>query len=322
MSFVTIIVYILVIGGVLAILYNKIDVDISLVLLILLLVTFAYWLLDKLYLSPKNRQMAEKLAQQIRSQSAGVNEQELQAKIAQAQSTVIRQPWWIEWTAGFFWIILIVFALRSFVVEPFRIPSGSMEPTLVPQDFILVNKFSYGLRLPVTNTKLTEGKPLKHGDVVVFRFPRNERQTYIKRVVGLPGDEIRYENKVLSVNGQPVQETLIPGGYTYHERDDSGASRNYQLDQYEETLEGVKHRIAINPRLTSSFDVRGNPACNYAGDGFVCRVPAGHYFMMGDNRDHSFDSRYWGFVPDENIVGKAFFIWLNPTQLKRIGGFE
>lgn len=322
MSYLTIVVYILVIGGVLAILNDKIEVDISLVLLILLVITFAYWLLDKLYLKPKNRKLAESLAQQIRAQSADVNEQELQAKIAHVQSSVLREPWWIEWTAGFFWVILIVFALRSFVVEPFRIPSGSMEPTLVPQDFILVNKFSYGLRLPVTNTKITNGTPLKHGDVVVFRYPRNERQAYIKRVIGLPGDEIRYENKVLSLNGQPVKEEIIPGGYTYNEQDHLGSPKAYQLDQYEETIGGVKHRIAINPRLMGSFDIRDNPNCDYVGDGFVCRVPAGHYFMMGDNRDHSSDSRYWGFVPDENIIGKAFFIWLNPTQFNRIGTFD
>jgi signal peptidase I len=228
------------------------------------------------------------------------------------------QPWWLDWTAGLFPVILAVFVLRSFLFEPFKIPSGSMIPTLLVGDLILVNKFTYGVRLPVVNTKLTEGTPPKRGDVMVFRYPPKPSLDYIKRVVGVPGDEVAYLNKQLTINGQPVSK--VPVGDFFDE--DSMA----YFKQFEEVLGGKRHRIlnddarpAFIPGV-ENFPMKQN--CRYSVEGVVCKVPAGHYFMMGDNRDNSLDSRYWGFVPDRNIVGKAFFVWMNFSSLKRIGSFE
>ena len=226
-----------------------------------------------------------------------------------------RQPWWIEYSVSFFPVILIVFLLRSFVVEPFKIPSGSMIPTLQVGDFILVNKFDYGIRLPIIDKEIIPiGNPHR-GDVMVFRYPEDPSLDYIKRVVGLPGDRVEYINKRLIINGHPVPTHYV-GEYLSKE-----TMQYYQL--YSEDLGGVVHDILIDPNAPAyvpqvmTFPYSGN--CNYNRDGFVCKVPPGHYFMMGDNRDNSSDSRVWGFVPDQNIVGKAFFIWLNLGDLGRIG---
>ncbi len=229
-----------------------------------------------------------------------------------------RDPWWLEYSRSFFPVILIVFLLRSFIVEPFRIPSGSMLPTLFVGDFILVNKFSYGIRLPVINLKILDvGKP-RRGDVLVFRYPRDPSVDFIKRLVGLPGDKISYVNKRLTINGQPVS-TEAQGDFVNRER--------YQVTrQYREQLGEQSHRILIDddapamPGFTEQFPHREQ--CDYTLQSMSCTVPPGHYFMMGDNRDNSQDSRVWGFVRDENIVGRAFFIWMNFGDLKRIGGFE
>ena len=190
-----------------------------------------------------------------------------------------KDPWWV------------VFFLRSFLIEPFRIPSGSMIPTLLVGDFIVVNKYTYGIRLPVINKKIIEMNTPQRGDVMVFRYPPDPSQDYIKRVIGLPGDKLVYRNKKLSINGHEIEQ--------------------------------IEHRILIEPdappfvRQIVNFPYREN--CTYNAEGVECQVPAGHYFMMGDNRDNSMDSRFWGFVPDENIVGKAVFIWLNFSNLKRFG---
>jgi len=229
-----------------------------------------------------------------------------------------RQPWWVEYSISFFPVILIVFLLRSFLVEPFKIPSSSMVPTLLVGDFILVNKYTYGIRLPVLNRKLVElGRP-QRGDVMVFRYPEDPSLDYIKRVVGLPGDRIEYRNKRLWVNGKVVAVRQIDD---YLSRERMQFSRRYI-----ETLEGVEHEILLDddapaamPPL-AAFPHSGN--CAYNNSGLACTVPPGHYFMMGDNRDNSSDSRVWGFVPDENIVGKAFFIWLNLNELGRFGAFR
>ena len=229
-----------------------------------------------------------------------------------------KEPWWVEYSISFFPVILIVFVLRSFLVEPFKIPSGSMIPTLLVGDFILVNKFTYGIRLPVINRKIVELNFPKRGDVMVFRYPVDPSLDYIKRVVGLPGDRIEYRNKRLSVNGQPVP--LRPLG-DYLSRERMQYSR-----QFMETLDGVEHAILVEDDAPSlmqppqPFPRYGN--CLYNASGLACTVPPGHYFMMGDNRDNSSDSRVWGFVPDENIVGKAFFIWLNLNELGRFGSFR
>lgn len=230
----------------------------------------------------------------------------------------VKQPWWVEYSVSFFPVILIVFLLRSFLVEPFKIPSSSMVPTLLVGDFILVNKFTYGIRLPVANKKVVElGSPLR-GDVMVFRFPEDPSLDYIKRVVGLPGDRVEYRNKRLSLNGVPVPTRQIDD---YLSRERMQFSRRYV-----ETLNGVGHEILLEDDAPASviparsFPFAGN--CNYNTNGLACTVPTGHYFVMGDNRDNSSDSRVWGFVPDENIVGKAFFIWLNLNELGRFGSFR
>ncbi|MBV60548.1 signal peptidase I [Abyssibacter profundi] len=210
----------------------------------------------------------------------------------------------VDISRSFFPVILIVLLLRSFVAEPFRIPSGSMIPTLHVGDFILVNKFSYGLRLPVFHTKvLPLGLP-ERGDVVVFRYPEDPSKDFIKRIVGLPGDEIVYHGKVLSVNGQPVD--IEPVGLYQ-----SANPRHRYATEYQETLGELEHGILVNPR---------SPAKD-----FRYTVPEGHYFAMGDNRDGSDDSRRWGPVPERNLVGKAMLIWMswdgerNRPALSRIG---
>ncbi len=202
------------------------------------------------------------------------------------------EPVLVEYAHSFFPVVLIVLVLRSFIAEPFRIPSGSMMPTLLVGDFILVNKFVYGIRLPVINKKVVELSEPKRGDIVVFRYPKDPSVDYIKRVIGVPHDKIAYSNKRLTVNGQAISETSL-GVYqgVGQGEDMTGA------EQFLENLTGIEHHILIR---------NGAPTVE-----FSYTVPEGQYFMMGDNRDNSNDSRYWGFVPEENLVGKAFFIWMN-----------
>ncbi|MEY2699667.1 MAG: signal peptidase [Pseudomonadota bacterium] len=197
-----------------------------------------------------------------------------------------------EYARSFFPVVLVVMLLRSFLFEPFRIPSGSMMPTLLIGDFIIVNKYVYGIRIPVINRKVvTLGEPAR-GDIVVFRFPKDPTVDYIKRVIGLPGDRIGYVNKQISVNGRPIRQVLL-GDY---QGEGKGASMTGAL-WLDEDLEGIQHHILIRD---------GQPSVE--GE-FI--VPQGHYFMMGDNRDNSNDSRYWGFVPETHLVGKAVMIWMN-----------
>jgi signal peptidase I len=198
----------------------------------------------------------------------------------------------VEFCRSFFPVILIVLLLRSFLVEPFRIPSGSMLPTLDIGDFILVNKFTYGLRLPVLHTKVLGNGVPRRGDVVVFRFPPDPRKDYIKRVIGLPGDDIRYENKTLYVNNHRIQtsDMQLYAGM-------GAAPFGIPTLELKEQLGPVAHMILVVPRRLEQ-DLH-------------TQVPAGHYFVMGDNRDNSEDSRVWGFVPDENLVGRAFLVWMS-----------
>ena len=240
------------------------------------------------------------------------------AWLRRSRPALAKQPWWVEYSVSFFPVILIVFLLRSFLVEPFKIPSSSMVPTLLVGDFILVNKFTYGIRLPVANKKVLEIGSPRRGDVMVFRYPEDPSLDYIKRVVGLPGDRIEYRNKRLFINGTQVPVRQIDD---YLSRERMQFSRRYL-----ETLNGVEHEILLEedaPAFVApsrAFPHAGN--CNYNMNGLACTVPPGHYFAMGDNRDNSSDSRVWGFVPDENIVGKAFFIWLNLNELGRFGSFK
>jgi signal peptidase I len=210
-------------------------------------------------------------------------------------------PYLIDNARSFFPIFLIVLLLRGFVVEPFRIPSGSMMPTLLVGDFILVNKFNYGLRMPVTKDKFLDiGEP-KRGDSIVFRWPQNPRLDYIKRLIGVPGDKVRYFNKTVYLNGEPL--ALTPVG-PYEPEGKSGERARHSLEAIED-INGVKHAVLINPRAPD-FGI----SCNFMRHDEV-EVPPGHYLVMGDNRDDSNDGRCWGFVPEENLVGKAFFIWFN-----------
>ena len=228
------------------------------------------------------------------------------------------QPWWVEYSISFFPVILIVFLLRSFLVEPFKIPSGSMIPTLLIGDFILVNKYAYGIRLPVVNVKVLDVGNPKRGDVMVFRYPADPSLDYIKRVVGLPGDRIEYRDKALTVNGKRVPRRAVAD---YESRE-----RLQYFPRFMESFDGAEHEIIIEKDtpgyFSRSMEFRHSGNCDYNSGGLVCTVPPGHYFAMGDNRDNSSDSRVWGFVPDENIVGKAFFIWLNLNELGRFGTFR
>ncbi|MBL8383900.1 MAG: signal peptidase I [Burkholderiales bacterium] len=244
-------------------------------------------------------------------------------EIGRLEKEVRTAPSWLEFPASFFPVIAVVFALRSFVVEPFKIPSGSMIPTLLIGDFILVNKYTYGVRLPVINTKIIDVGAPKRGDVMVFRYPVDPSFDYIKRVIGIPGDRIAYQNKRLTVNGVPVP-TQAAGDFLH--RDRAAYSR-----QLRETLDGHSYRTLNDEDApafimsAASFPHREN--CIYNNAGVICTVPPGHYFMIGDNRDNSLDSRFWGFVPEANIVGRAFGIWMNWSgglnfDLSRIGGFE
>jgi len=231
------------------------------------------------------------------------------------------EPLLVEYAKSFFPVILVVFALRSFLVEPFKIPSGSMMPTLLVGDFILVNKYTYGIRLPVINKKVVELNNPARGDVMVFRYPGDPSLDYIKRVIGVPGDVVEYRDKKLTINGQSVPASNT-GTYSY-----VGNGLNYITAMvYQEHLNGVGHTMmtepgkpAVYPPQVVDFPYRENCSYNAEGEGFVCKVPQGQYFMMGDNRDASNDSRYWGFVPDKNIVGKAFFIWMSFDDFGRIG---
>jgi signal peptidase I len=194
-----------------------------------------------------------------------------------------------------------------------------MMPTLLVGDFILVNKYTYGIRLPVANQKIIGINQPQQGDVMVFRYPEDPSLDYIKRVVGVPGDKISYRNKQLSINGKPLKIESL-GGYSYVKSGLNFVNANL----YREQLGEHNHQTLVQPEapVLRLGDVRrfsNRENCAYNDEGFTCTVPQGYYFMMGDNRDDSNDSRYWGFVPDRNIVGKAFMIWWNFDDLKRIG---
>ncbi|MBC7664277.1 MAG: signal peptidase I [Caulobacter sp.] len=292
----------------------------ALLLLLLTLVTFAYWLAERLYFAPRRQKAAAVFESQEAARRADLTRQGIQVdgEVDDVKARLLQQPWWLDWTAGLFPVIAVVFVLRSFLFEPFKIPSGSMIPTLQVGDLILVNKFHYGIRLPVINKKIIPNHDPARGDVMVFHYPMNPQVDYIKRVVGLPGDEVSYLNKQLRINGELVPEAPLPDYYV--------DERHVYERAFVEDLKGVKHQILNDPDRPSGvtpfngFPFKDN--CQYSAEGVVCKVPANHYFMMGDHRDDSQDSRYWGFVPDENIVGRAFFVWMNFGDLGRIGSFH
>lgn len=301
--------------------FELVEGNFALLLFLATVVTGLYWVAERLWYLPRRRRAAREFeanAGQRRDRLSAQGVAADHADVEEARQKILAQPWWLDWTAGLFPVILAVFVLRSFLFEPFKIPSGSMIPTLVVGDLILVNKFTYGLRLPVLNTRLTEGTPPKRGDVMVFRYPPKPTLDYIKRVVGVPGDEVAYLNKRLTINGQPVPTTRLPDYF------DPDAMRYFK--QFQETLGETPHRLLNDDDRPAFVPGADNfpykDHCRYSVEGVVCKVPQGHYFMMGDNRDNSLDSRYWGFVPDRNIVGKAFLIWMNFGDLQRIGSFR
>jgi signal peptidase I len=300
---------------------GRLEGNFALLLFMATVVTGVYWLGERFFFLPKRKQAAAELEAGVARRRAELDKMGLRQDedtTAQARQQLLMQPWWLDWTAGLFPVIAAVFLLRSFLFEPFKIPSGSMIPTLLVGDLILVNKFHYGIRLPVINTKLTDGTPPKRGDVMVFRYPPKPSLDYIKRVVGTPGDEVAYLNKRLTINGKAIETNVVP---EFFDED----SMRY-MNQLEEKLSDKPHGLlndADRPAFVpgaEDFPYRDN--CRYSVEGVVCKVPPGHYFMMGDNRDNSLDSRYWGFVPDKNIVGRAVFVWMNFGNLKRIGSFN
>ena len=294
----------------------------SLLLFMLTSVTLSFWLAERFVFQPKRLAAAVNLEQQDATRRALLAKQgisRVDGDIEEAKGKLLMQPWWLDWTAGLFPVILIVFLLRSFLFEPFKIPSGSMVPTLLVGDLILVSKFHYGVRLPVINKKIIDNHPVARGDVMVFRYPVDPRLDYIKRVVGLPGDEIAYLGQKLTVNG--VRVPTVAQGEHYDEDSMSYAP------MYTEKFGEQEHKIRVDLRRSAYYGPEPHTFpnaqnCRYSPEGVVCKVPAGHYFMMGDNRDNSQDSRFWGFVPDENIVGRAFFVWMNFGNLGRVGPFK
>lgn len=293
----------------------------SLLLLVLSVFTGIMWVLDLMIWKPRRKAEAKAVYEEFNQANAEAIARNETRVIALRDATVkarLRMPWWLDYTAGLFWVILLVFLFRSFAYEPFRIPSGSMLPTLHIGDFILVNKYEYGLRLPVANKKIvTLGSP-KRGDVIVFRYPVDPSYDYIKRVVGIPGDVVEYTDKRLFVNGKEMVRT-DPVDWV-------APDTMRTLTKTTENLDGVLHETAVDDSRGSGLYGRPYPAalwvCSYRENGFTCRVPADSYFVMGDNRDNSEDSRYWGIVPDENLVGRAFFIWANFSDFSRIGSFR
>lgn len=220
------------------------------------------------------------------------------------------------------WAISIVVGLvmtRLFIVEPFRIPSGAMIPTLAVGDFILVSKSSYGIRLPISHQKILETGTPQRGDVVIFRYPHNPSLDYVKRVAGLPGDHVVYENKRLFVNGQALEYTL-EGDYSYIKRNEPIVAKRYreQIGTHNHSILLFEDALPIHLDVVNeAYADRQN--CTYSPAGFSCTVPSGKYFMMGDNRDDSNDSRYWGFVPEQNLIGKVIVVWMSFKDFSRAG---
>ena len=268
----------------------------SLILVLVVFITGVLTLLERWIWAPKRRQAVAR----YRDENLHPQEQIIH-KLSKPNGL-------LENCVSVFPVLLIVLLLRSFLVEPFQIPSGSMIPTLKVGDFILVNKYTYGLRLPVIGTKIVSiGEP-KRGDVMVFRFPPNPKIDYIKRIIGLPGDRLRYKNKQLYVNEKQVDTTFIA---SMRDDYDPKSGQIPIFDLYHATID------------THTFEIRTYPqAAQSKNQSTEWIVPKGMYFVMGDNRDKSYDSRFWGFVPEQNIVGRAFYIWMNWPHWYQLPSFK
>jgi signal peptidase I len=268
----------LIVLGLVGVFYSVISFPLFMILILLL--TGAIWLVDYFFFQKK--------------------------RIAGATDPVT-----VEYAKSFFPVILLVFLIRSFIAEPFKIPSGSMMPTLLAGDYILVSKFTYGLRVPLVNNIFYEINHPHRGDVIVFHYPPDPKVDYIKRIVGLPGDKIQYQDKRLTINGKFLEVTPLDK-YDY----EMEGANIISAQRLQEQLGDVKHDILIHD-IPNRYepDTLGDKLMN----GETITVPAGSYYAMGDNRDNSADSRVWGFVPDKNLVGRAFFIWFNFDKFGRIG---
>jgi signal peptidase I len=310
---------------VLAMIGGQIPTDFAVFLLICSLVSGAYYAAEALYFSPRRREQTVRTLLEFdrRNRPSQSSRPEVHADERTAlQEELSHRPWWIEYTAGFFPVIIMVFFLRSFLFEPFRIPSGSMKPTLQIGDLILVNKYQYGVRIPVWNHTLIELGHPRRGDVIVFRYPHQPTQDYIKRVVGLPGDTVDVHDRKVTINGTEVAMSPVESYFDYER--DSGRVQSFK--QVVEHLGSVDHRAIFREGMGTdahpAAQHTNRDACVYSAGGVTCTVPPDSYFVMGDNRDNSEDSRFWGFVPDRNVVGRAFFIWMNFGNVRRIGSFH
>lgn len=277
------------------------DLDFALILTVAVLMCGIIWGFDLLALKPSRQRRAEAAVASARAAAGDTeagNRQELEAALEKLRQREMREPVVVEYAHSFFGVLLVVWALRSFLVEPFTIPSGSMLPTLQVGDYILVNKYAYGLRLPVVGTEIVPvGKP-QRGDIMVFKYPEQPSVNYIKRVIGLPGDRIRIRSGRVYVNGEALPRELasLP------------EAESWEL-YYRERSDATEHMIRHEAGREATSPER------------EWQVPEGGYFMLGDNRDNSRDSRYWGFVPDRYIVGKAFYIWMHKKPGPHLPGF-
>ncbi|RJG37971.1 signal peptidase I [Motilimonas pumila] len=299
----------------------------SLILVIATLVTGIIWAIDKFKWAPKRKAEIDAFKAKAR---ADIDDETL--------ASIAPQPGWVEQACSIFPVIGLVLVLRSFIYEPFQIPSGSMMPTLLIGDFILVEKFSYGVKDPVFRSKLIETGTPERGDVAVFKYPVSPNIDYIKRIIGLPGDRIIYRNKQLYIQQACSKEPCEPLTQVPLEYVEEGhfMAGSVALKEYHEALPGAAHNVLVNParpeRIPSYYQQPGTQAIEWV-------VPEGHYFAMGDNRDDSLDSRFWGFVPEANLVGKAVAIWISfefdrdgsgvlpkwvpsGVRFERIGGIE
>ncbi len=284
--------------------------DAELVLLAVTGVSGVYWLAEHLVYKPRRRQLADFLVQTM---APGRSESDRRA----CRAIVMERPWWLH-TSALFPLAFLLCLVQACVWEPMAAPSSSMSPTLRVGDLALINKYAYGLRLPGLDYKIVEGSPPQRGDVIAFRAPSQPRRDTFKRIVGLPGDEVAYLGKRLTINGE-----LIPRVYAgdfYSRR----AARHFSL--FEEQLGGRRHRLIHDEkrsgleRGSTDFPLKEN--CRYVPEGVTCKVPPGQYFVLADNRDYGQDTRLWGFVPAHHIIGKVFFVWMNFDNLDQVGMVE